>query len=88
MWAFRGLLRGFLHQNKKLPSHIKGISHVFTHCLSIEMIFQRVRVISIQNPKVQFFLGHPVHHGYVTLVWCYMDWNSQKCLEVLIIGAN
>ena len=24
------------------------------------MIFQTVRVISIQIPKVQFFLGHPV----------------------------
>ena len=29
-----------------------------------------------------------IHHRYVTLVWCHMDWSSQKCLEVMIISTN
>ena len=24
-----------------------------------------------------------IHHRYVTLVWCYIHWSSQKCLEVM-----
>ena len=28
-----------------------------------------------------------IFHGYVTLVWSHMNWSSQKCLKVLIIGT-
>ena len=31
-----------------------------------------------------FYLAAPMH---MTLVWCYMHWSSQKCLEVMIIST-
>ena len=58
MLTFRGLLDilgGFLHQNQKLPSHIKGILLTYTPIWSITMLLYTVRVKSIQIPKDQFF---------------------------------
>ena len=64
MWAFKGLLdilgSSYIHQNQKLQSNIKGISFISTQFWSIKRLFSTVSVISIQIPKDQFYLGHPV----------------------------
>ena len=50
-------------------------------------------MVEVEFPEVcdhiQWFQWQQVvlHNGYVTLVWRYMHWSSQKCLEVMIIST-
>ena len=80
------------HCYQAFNCHFMRKKHSLNHKSKSSRLFFKTKNLCSQSScdQIQCFqwLQVVVHHRYVTLVWCHMHWNSQKCLKVMILITN